>query len=350
MTDGPGIKTIEWIDGSVRIIDQTRLPDELVTLTFTEYLPLIEAIGNLRIRGAPAIGIAAAFGVVLAMKASSAVTHGDFLTEFEKISGQFFRTRPTGVNLANALQRLKGVLGRHTLESPEQLNILLEQEAMHLYEEDRRICRELGRHGAELLEDGWTILTHCNAGALATADYGTALGCLYAATEQGKQIQVYVDETRPLLQGARLTAWELQQAGIEATLICDNTAAWVMRTGRVDCVVVGADRIVANGDVANKIGTYNLAVLAREHNIPFYVAAPTTTFDLSLSNGNTIPIEERDAAEVTEGFGRRTAPPDIKVYNPAFDVTPSHLITAIICESGIATPPYEESLYSMIRV
>lgn len=343
-----GIKTIEWVDGKVSIIDQTRLPEELVYITFEDYRPLIEAIKDLRIRGAPAIGIAAAFGVALGMRASSVTRYQEFQKEFDKISEEFLQTRPTGVNLSKALRRLEEVVRGNREKPLGQLKGLLLSEALKIYEEDRATCRKIGRNGAEVIEDGWTLLTHCNAGALATADYGTALGCIYAATEQGKRISVYVDETRPLLQGARLTTWELQQAGIEATLICDSTAAWVMRTKKVDCVLVGADRIAANGDVANKIGTYGLALSAKEHGIPFYVAAPSSTFDLSLKKGNHIAIEQRSWAEVTEGFGRHTAPAGTKVYNPAFDVTPAGLITAIICESGIATPPFDQSLPCLV--
>ena len=348
MSTDPGVKTIEWIDGTVRLIDQTRLPAELVYESFDGYLPLLEAIRTLRIRGAPAIGIAAAFGVVLGMRASSAKTYEALYEEFKSISAHFLRTRPTGVNLSTAIRRLEGILPKNEGKSIGDLKLLLEQEALRMYEEDRTICRQIGRNGAKLIEDGWTVLTHCNAGALATADYGTALGCIYAAAEEGKKISVYVDETRPMLQGARLTAWELKQADIDVTLICDSVAAWVMRTGKVNGVFVGADRIVANGDVANKIGTYNLALLAREHGIPFYVAAPTTTFDLSMAHGGSIPIEERDALEITESFGRRTAPIDVNVYNPAFDVTPAQNITAIICEFGIAHPPYEKSLQKLL--
>ena len=348
MSEGPGIKTIEWVNGAVRIIDQTRLPTELVYVTFDEHPPLVEAIQRLRIRGAPAIGIAAALGVTLGTRKTSAETYEEFCREFEKISSQFLQSRPTGVNLSNAIHRLKGVVKGNKERSVDDLKDLLEQEALRIFEQERAICRGIGRNGCKLIEDGWTILTHCNAGALATVDYGTALGCIYAAANEGKGISVCVDETRPLLQGARLTAWELRQAGIDVTLICDSMAAWIMKNRKVDCVIVGADRIVANGDVANKIGTYSLAVLASQHGIPFYVAAPTTTFDLSMATGDSIPIEERDASEITESFGRRSAPVDINVYNPSFDVTPAELITAIVCESGIATPPYKESLSSMI--
>lgn len=350
MSEGPGMKTIEWVDGRVRIIDQTTLPTELVYITFDKYPPLIEAIQNLRIRGAPAIAIAAALGIILGLQTSSAATYEEFCKEFKKISHQFLRTRPTGVNLSNAICRLEGIVQENEGRSLKELKEILEQEALRMYEEDRTTCRKIGRNGAKLIEDGWTVLTHCNAGALATADYGTALGCIYTAVDEGKRISVYVDETRPLLQGARLTAWELKQAGIDITLICDSTAAWVISNKKIDCVLVGADRIVANGDVANKIGTYNLAVLAKEHHIPFYVAAPTTTFDLSVSNGDSIPIEERDGSEISEGFGRRTAPIGIHIHNPAFDVTPASYITAIISESGIATPPYEKSLLLMNKV
>ena len=344
------LKTIEWIDGAVKIIDQTQLPNSLDYLTLDSYSSLLEAIKTLQIRGAPAIGIAAAFGVVLGLRATACQTYEEFSKEFERIRQEFIETRPTGANLFNAVHRLEHVMNRNRGRSVQELKDMLLDEALHIYEEDRLRCRKIGRNGAVLLQDGWTVLTHCNAGALATADYGTALGCVYAAVGEGKRISVLVDETRPLLQGARLTAWELQQAGIDTTLICDSMAAWIMKTSGVNCVLVGADRIAANGDVANKIGTYGLAVLAREHGIPFYVAAPISTFDLSLESGTAIPIEEREETEVTEGFGRRIAPAGVKVYNPAFDVTPASLITAIICESGIATPLYEESLSRMAGV
>jgi methylthioribose-1-phosphate isomerase len=343
------VKTIEWIDGNVRIIDQARLPNRLVYVTLDEYPSVLKAITRLQVRGAPAIGIAAAFGMVLGMRAVHTETYEVFCRKFDRIKREFIAARPTGANVSNALDRLEKIVNGNRHASVREIQDMLLQEALRIYEEDRTTCRNIGRNGAELLKDGWAIVTHCNAGALATADYGTALGCIYAAVEEGKRISVYVDETRPLLQGARLTAWELQRAGIDVTLICDSMAAWVMQTREVNCVLVGADRIAANGDTANKIGTFGLAVSAKEHGIPFYVAAPTSTFDLSLENGTSIPIEERDGTEITRGFGRRTAPKDVKVYNPAFDVTPASFITAIICESGIAIPPYKENLSRLVK-
>lgn len=343
------VKTIEWIDGQVRIIDQTRLPNRLVYVILDTYPSVLKAITRLQIRGAPAIGIAAAFGMVLGMRAARTETYGAFRRKFDRIKREFLETRPTGVNVSNALDRLEKRVNGNRDASVREIQDVLLQEALRIYEEDRTTCRKIGRNGAELLRDGWVVMTHCNAGALATADYGTALGCIYAAVEEEKRIRVYVDETRPLLQGARLTAWELQRAGIAVTLICDSMAAWVMQTREVNCVLVGADRIAANGDIANKIGTYGLAVSAKEHGIPFYVAAPTASFDLSLDTGTSIPIEERDGSEITRGFGRRTAPEGVQTYNPAFDVTPASFVTAIICETGIATPPYGESIPRLVK-
>lgn len=340
--------TIEWQDGKVRIIDQTRLPGELVFRIIEDYQDIAEAIKTLQVRGAPAIGIAGAFGVVMGIQNSMTTTYGEFLAELDGIIGVLRNTRPTAANLFWALERMRQVVLDNPKETVPRLKALLLEEAQRILEEDRATCRKIGENGAKLLEDGWTVLTHCNAGSLATADYGTALGVIYTARSQGKRIKVYVDETRPLLQGARLTAWELKQAGVEATLICDSAAAQVMQKRKVDCVLVGADRIAANGDVANKVGTYGLAMLAREHRIPFYVAAPVSTLDLSLGSGAEIPIEERSPEEVTEGFGQRTAPEGVRVYNPAFDITPARLITAIITENGTARPPYEFSLRALV--
>lgn len=320
MTDSP--RTLEWIGderGHLRLIDQTRLPTELVYRDCRSAEDVWEAIRTLRVRGAPAIGIAAAYGVVLGLQSrpDALATVCDYLAT----------SRPTAVNLFWALDRMRRC-------GPGQFL----SEARAIEEEDRRMCRAIGRHGASLLADGSGVLTHCNAGGLATADYGTALAVIFTAHEQGKRLQVFADETRPLLQGARLTAWELLQRGVEVTLLCDSMAAQVMKEGRIQAVIVGADRIAANGDTANKIGTYGVAVLARAHGIPFHVAAPSSTFDLTLATGAGIPIEQRAAEEVTHGFGRQTAPAGVKVYNPAFDVTPASLIASIVTEKGVIAP------------
>jgi methylthioribose-1-phosphate isomerase len=346
------LKTIEWIPdnppslvpGRIRLVDQTRLPAELVYLDTRDIKELWSAIKTLQVRGAPAIGIAAAMGVAAAVQDSRAATGRELQAEVDRAAQYLATSRPTAVNLFWALQRMQTLAEREAGRAPAELKNLLAREALRIWEEDRAMCLAIGRHGAELLKDGQAVLTHCNAGGLCAAQYGTALAPLYVAQEQGKRIRVYADETRPLLQGARLTAWELMQAGIEVTLICDNMAAQVMKEGRVQAVLVGADRIAANGDTANKIGTYGVALLAQAHGIPFYVLAPSSTFDLSLASGAAIPIEERGAEEITEGFGRRTAPPQVKVYAPAFDVTPARLITAIICEKGILKPPFGPAL------
>jgi methylthioribose-1-phosphate isomerase len=335
------IPTLEWlggVEGHVRLIDQTLLPTELRHVECTDVEAMWEAIKVLRVRGAPAIGIAAAFGTMLGIQGSQAATYEAFRKELDDVTRYLGSARPTAVNLFWALDRMKRVAEENRHMTTPLLRERLLDEAVAIAEEDKATCRAIGRHGAELVHDGDGILTHCNAGGLATADYGTALGVLFAAHEQGKRIHVFADETRPLLQGARLTAWELMQAGIDVTLICDNMAALVMREGDVDLVIVGADRIAANGDAANKIGTYGVAVLAKEHGIPFYVAAPVSTFDLSRATGDDIPIEQRKPEEITEGFGRRTAPEGVKVYNPAFDVTPARYIRGIITERGIISP------------
>jgi methylthioribose-1-phosphate isomerase len=340
------IPTIEWVDGRIHLIDQTLLPNEFNQIYCDDVESVWEAIKSLRVRGAPAIGIAGALGAVLGIWKSKATNYPDLAAELKKVTDYLATSRPTAVNLFWALKRIEQTAEKHKDLEIEQLKGVLLDEAQSIIEEDRAKCRAIGQHGLDLLRNGDTILTHCNAGGLATSDYGTALAVMFSAHESGKNISVYADETRPLLQGSRLTAWELMQAGIDVTLICDNMAAQVMKEGKIQCVIVGADRIAANGDTANKIGTYNVAILAKAHDIPFYVAAPTSTLDLSLKTGDLIPIEQRAAEEVTEGFGSRTAPEGVKVYSPAFDVTPAHLITAIITEKGIAHPPFEESLVS----
>lgn len=340
-------RTLAWVPadggrltpGRVRFIDQTRLPNELREIETDDVRVIGQAIRSLQIRGAPAIGVAAAMGVALAAQARAAGAPADVLAAAREACDDLARARPTAVNLFHALRRMRGRAEAEAGRPAPELAELLAREAVACGEEDVAMCRAIGRHGATLLQDGQTVLTHCNAGSLATAHFGTALSAIYVAREEGKRIRVFADETRPLLQGARLTAWELQQAGVDVTLICDNTAAQVMREGRIDAVLVGADRIAANGDTANKIGTYSVAVNARHHGIPFYVLAPLTSFDLALAGGADIPIEHRHGDEVTEGFGRRTAPAGVAVYSPAFDVTPAELITAIVCERGIARPP-----------
>ena len=308
------------------MIDQTRLPHEQVFVTCTTYLQMADAIRSMVIRGAPAIGVAAAMGVALGVQEGA---------DFDTVCSTLAATRPTAVNLFWAIERMRRA---------HALNRDLVAEAKLIREEDIAICRAIGQHGAALVPDQKTVLTHCNAGALATAGYGTALGVIRAAWEGGKKIDVFADETRPFLQGSRLTAWELQQDGIPTSIITDNMAGHFLRSGRIGCVVVGADRIAANGDVANKIGTYPLAVLAKENGVPFYVAAPVSTFDLTLASGEQIPIEQRAAAEVTHVFGVAVAPHGIGVENPAFDVTPARYVTAIITERGVVRPPYVESL------
>jgi methylthioribose-1-phosphate isomerase len=344
--------TLHWIggvDGHLRMIDQTRLPGEFVEIDCSSVEAVWEAIRSLRVRGAPAIGIAAAYGLCLGLQSAAGADKEAFFARLDEVSQYLASSRPTAVNLRWALERL----GRVARRERERLQprVILESmllEAHAIAEEDRQTSRAIGRHGAVLLADGQGVLTHCNAGALVTVDYGTALAVFFSAQEGGKRLHVYVDETRPLLQGSRLTAWELQQRGIEATVICDSMAAQVMREGRVQAVVVGADRIAANGDTANKIGTYGVAVLAAAHEIPLYVAAPVSTFDLSIASGEQIPIEQRDPEEITCGFGRRTAPEGIGVYNPAFDVTPARLIRAIICENGIIQPVNRDTIVKMM--
>ena len=345
---GSAVRTLEWIGddaGHLRLIDQTLLPLEVRYLDCRDVPTTCEAIRALRVRGAPAIGVAAAFGVCLGLQQADASDRARFFARLNEVVEQLAASRPTAVNLFWALERMRSLaLSLPADLAPHEIRQRLLSEARAIQAEDIAMCRAIGRHGAALLSDGQGVLTHCNAGGLATADYGTALAVIYSAHEQGKRLHVYADETRPLLQGARLTAWELSQRGIDVTLICDSMAAQVMREGRVQAVVTGADRIAANGDAANKIGTYGVALLAAAHDIPFYVAAPSSTFDLSIPDGSHIPIEQRDPREVTHGFGRQTAPDGVKVYNPAFDVTPARLIKAIICERGVIEPVTKEEI------
>ena len=333
------VETIQWTDAGVVMIDQTRLPREQVFVTCRGYQEVADAIRSMVIRGAPAIGVAAAMGVALGVQEGA---------DFDTVCRTLAATRPTAVNLFWAIDRMRRLAA--SMDGASRIEIVrrMAEEAQQIREDDIAICRAIGMNGAPLVPDGKTVLTHCNAGALATAGYGTALGVIRAAAESGKHIDVFADETRPFLQGSRLTAWELQQDGIPTTIITDNMAGHFLRSGRIGCVVVGADRIAANGDVANKIGTYSVAVLAKENGVPFYVAAPISTFDLTLPTGDAIPIEQRSAAEVTHVFGVPIAPENIAVANPAFDVTPARYVTAIICERGVARPPYEESLRNML--
>jgi len=335
------VETIQWTEAGVVMIDQTRLPREECYVTCKTYGEVAEAIRSMVIRGAPAIGVAAAMGVALGVASADAK---DLDAQFETICGTLAATRPTAVNLFWAIQRMKDVYAESRSLPLPQLRSRLSTEAQQIRLEDIAINQAIGRNGAPLVPDGKTVLTHCNAGALATAGYGTALGVIRAAIASGKKIDVFADETRPFLQGSRLTVWELQQDGIAATLITDNMAGHFLKSGRIGCVVVGADRIAANGDVANKVGTYSVAVLAKENGIPFFVAAPISTLDLTLRSGDEIPIEQRNALEVTHVFGVAVAPEGTAVQNPAFDVTPHRYVTAIITERGVARAPYEQSL------
>jgi methylthioribose-1-phosphate isomerase len=328
------------------MIDQTRLPLELVTVSYADYRDVAQAIKDMIIRGAPAIGAAGAFGLALAGQQSGASDGRELLADLDQAAGLLVATRPTAVNLAWAVRRTLQAARAAGPDAPAMRRALVD-EAQCIADEDVAINRSMGAHGAALIDDGDNILTHCNAGALATVDYGTALAPIFTAHEQGKRVHVWVDETRPRLQGARLTAWELTQAGIPMTLIADNVAGHLLRTGRVNLVLVGSDRTAANGDVANKIGTYKLAVLARENGVPFYPVVPTSTIDLSLPSGDDIPIEERDPREVTHIDGCQIAPQGVRVLNLAFDVTPHRYVTGIITENGIAYPPFAHSLRRM---
>jgi methylthioribose-1-phosphate isomerase len=344
-----GIRPIKYSEGVLRLIDQRRLPTEELWLEYTDYQEVAEAIRSMVVRGAPAIGVTAAYGAYFGALAIKAETYADFIREFDQVCAVLAATRPTAINLCWALERMKSLVHANADQPVDNLKIGLEYEAMAINEDDIRINMKMGRHGAALLPDEVRILTHCNAGALATAGYGTALGVIRAAVAAGKQVSVFADETRPFLQGSRLTAWELQQDNIHTVLICDNMAGYLMSKGAIDAVIVGADRIAANGDVANKIGTYTVAVLAKEHNIPFYVAAPISTIDLQVADGSKIPIEERDIREVTHIGEQQLAPANIAVFNPAFDVTPARLVSAIITEHGVASGNYTEQLAAFVK-
>ncbi len=344
------MRTIEWDpSGTVKMIDQRKLPLDFVVVEFNDYHDVARSIKEMYIRGAPAIGAAAAFGMALAARQSQATSRDGLLQDLEAAAGVIRATRPTAVNLFWATDRILNAARTSTSVAPDQIVQELIDEAQRLADEDVEINRRMGAHGASLIQDGSNILTHCNAGALATVDYGTALAVVRAAHEQGKGIHVWVDETRPRLQGARLTSWELMNEGIPMTLIADNVAGHLMRTGRVDIVIVGSDRTAANGDVANKIGTYKLAVLAKENGIPFYAVVPTSTIDLAVPTGDDIPIEERDALEVTHVRECQIAPDGVRVLNVAFDVTPHRYVTGIVTENGIAYPPFKENLRRMVE-
>jgi methylthioribose-1-phosphate isomerase len=346
------IKTVEWTDEGVRMLDQRLLPTEEKYLMLRSYEEVAEAIKKMVVRGAPAIGVSAAMGLALGAKQSVGTSINDLEFDFDYMCEVMAATRPTAVNLFWAIERMREALRRGKAETDdvEEVKRQLVHEAQMIFNDDIESNRALGRFGGELISDGATVLTHCNAGALATAgDYGTALGVIRGARDAGKRIAVIADETRPFLQGARLTAWELTRDEIPVTLITDNMAGHVMKQGKVDAVVVGADRIASNGDTANKIGTYMVAVLAREHDIPFYVAAPISTIDLTLKTGEEIPIEERDIREVTHMRDQQLAPEGIEVQNPAFDVTPNKLIAAIITDKGVARQPFTESLKRMVE-
>ena len=338
------IQTLEWTDAGVRFIDQTKLPTEEVYVNCRTHEQVADVIRNMVVRGAPAIGVAAAMGVALGVKNSKAENGADLKKDFDQICDVIGKTRPTAVNLFWAIRRMQDKLEHLRMRPVPQIKQALIEEAQRMHAEDIAANQAMGRHGATLMPSSGGVLTHCNAGALATAGYGTALGVIRAAVEQGKKIHVYADETRPFLQGSRLTAWELNKDGIPTTVISDNMAGAMMKQGKIGAIVVGADRIAANGDVANKIGTYTVAVLAKEHGIPFYVAAPFSTIDMETPDGSKIPIEQRNGREVTHIAGKQMVPDGVSVENPAFDVTPAKYVTAIVTERGIAKAPYEEAL------
>ncbi|MGI6400612.1 MAG: S-methyl-5-thioribose-1-phosphate isomerase [Thermoguttaceae bacterium] len=348
----------QFLNGRLDLLDQTLLPTEIRRIDCKTIEAVWEAIKTLRVRGAPAIGISAAYGVCVGLQTAFRAPNGarrvpdedEFFARLVETTDYLATSRPTAVNLFWALDRMRAKGESLRGACPvDKIAVALLEEARAIHAEDNLLCRKMGRYGADLIKDGGCYLTHCNAGGIATGEYGTALGVFYwAHEEQGKKIRVYADETRPLLQGSRLTAWELKENGIDVTLICDNMAATVMRQGKIDAVFVGADRIAANGDTANKIGTYSVALIAKAHNVPFYVVAPRSTFDLEVKTGAGIPIEERDASEIGHGFGRQTAPDGIDVYNPAFDVTPAELITGIITENGLIAPISEELIAKVV--
>lgn len=343
------IQTLEWTDRGVRFLDQTKLPTEETYVNCTTYQEVADVIRNMVVRGAPAIGVAAGLGIALGVKNSKAETVGDLKKDLDQICDVIGKTRPTAVNLFWAIRRMRQKFESLRIRPVPQIKQAIIEEGQRMHAEDIAINQAMGRHGAALMPASGAVLTHCNAGALATAGYGTALGVIRAAVEQGKKIHVYADETRPFLQGSRLTAWELIKDGIPTTVISDNMSGAIMRQGKIGAVIVGADRIAANGDVANKIGTYTVAVLAKEHNIPFYVAAPISTVDLETPDGTKIPIEQRNPAEVTHIAGKAITPDGVQIENPAFDVTPAKLVTAIVTERGVAKAPYQQSLAALAR-
>ena len=343
------IQTLEWTDAGVRFIDQTKLPTEEVYVICKTYEEVADVIRNMVVRGAPAIGVAAAMGIALGVKNSNAEKIADLSRDFDRICDVIGKTRPTAVNLFWAIRRMREKFDLLRTQPLGKIKQALIEEAQRMHAEDIAANQAMGRHGATLMPSNGGVLTHCNAGALATCGYGTALGVIRAAVEQGKKLHVYADETRPFLQGSRLTAWELMKDGIPTTVISDNMAGAMMSQGKIGAIVVGADRIAANGDVANKIGTYTVAVLAKEHGIPFYVAAPFSTIDLDTPDGSTIPIEQRNAREVTHIAGRQMVPQGVDVENPAFDVTPAKYVTAIITERGVARAPYGEALQGLAK-
>lgn len=349
-----GLQSLIWAGGKLELLDQRLLPEETVYLPLTTAEEVWEAIRHMKVRGAPAIGIAAAYGLVLGTAEAVAADEDpkQWLAEVVRVADYLATSRPTAVNLFWALDRMKAKAASvaESGASLEACKEALVEEAIAIQSEDEETNRLIGEHALELLQDGMGVLTHCNAGGLATAKYGTALAPFYLARERGVSLKVFADETRPVLQGARLTAFELQQAGVDVTLICDNMAGMVMSKGWVQAVIVGTDRVAANGDVANKIGTYSVAVLAKAHGIPFYVACPMSTIDLNTPTGDLIPIEERSPEEVTEGFGKRTAPQGVKVFNPAFDVTPAEYVTAIITEKGVVKPPFDVNLKKLFEL
>jgi len=341
------IQTVEWTDSGVRFIDQTKLPTEEVYVTCKTHEQVADVIRNMVVRGAPAIGVSAAMGIALGVKNSKAETAGDLKRDLDNICDLIGKTRPTAVNLFWAIRRMKDKFENLRVRPLPQIKQSLIEEAKRMHAEDIAANQAMGRYGAALMPANGGVLTHCNAGALATCGYGTALGVIRAAVEQGKKIHVFADETRPFLQGSRLTAWELVKDGIPTTVISDNMAGSMMKQGKIGAIVVGADRIAANGDVANKIGTYTVAVLAKEHGIPFYVAAPFSTIDLETADGSGIPIEQRNSREVTHIAGKQMTPDGVGIENPAFDVTPAKYVSAIITERGIARAPYEEALQNL---
>src|SRR3989475_3479923 len=343
------VHTLEWTDSGVRFIDQTKLPAEETYVTCKTYEQVADAIRAMVVRGAPAIGVAAAMGIALGVQNSKAESGGELKREFDQICDVMGKTRPTGVNLFWAIRRMRDKFELLRVRPLPQIKQALIEEAQRMHAEDIAANQAMGRHGATLMPASGGVLTHCNAGALATCGYGTALGGIRAAVGQGKKIHVYADETRPFLQGSRLTAWELMKHGIPTTVISDNMAGAMMKQGKIGAIVVGADRIAANGDVANKIGTYMLAVLAKEHGIPFYVAAPFSTVDLDTPAGSSIPLGQRDPPQITHITGRQMVPDGVEIENPAFDVTPAKYVTAIITERGIARAPYAESLHRLAR-